>query len=173
MKKITSILIIAAITLSIFSATTVSALLPNPFCPEHHVYYNECGCDCICSVCGEVRNPALYICHNNCCPVCDNGGSFYLDCAHCGGKGISYVQCMICAHKDNVGTLWFMETTPVTTATTPPVTVAPPAEYTIDDALEILRCLAKLPSVYDNVEIKPTINNALNILRVLAKLDLD
>ncbi|MCL1866012.1 MAG: hypothetical protein FWF82_01220, partial [Oscillospiraceae bacterium] len=60
-----------------------------------------------------------------------------------------------------------------TTATTPPVTVAPPAEYTIYDALEILRCLAKLPSVYDNVEIKPVIGDALNILRVLAKLDLD
>ena len=46
-------------------------------------------------------------------------------------------------------------------------------DYTIYDALNILRYLAKLPSGYDGGEIKPTIDDALNILRVLAKLDLD
>jgi hypothetical protein len=41
----------------------------------------------------------------------------------------------------------------------------------INDVLEILKCLAKLPSEYDNSDLNPTMTDALNLLRYLAKLE--
>jgi hypothetical protein len=59
---------------------------------------------------------------------------------------------------------------------TPSVTTAADSSKTetispnITDALEILKSLAGLPSVFDNTEINPTINDALEILKKIANL---
>jgi Leucine-rich repeat (LRR) protein len=60
-------------------------------------------------------------------------------------------------------------TTQPPTTTTPPNT-SPPTDVTIKDALEILKYLAKLPSVFDGTGIRLDIGDALEILKHLAKL---
>ena len=40
----------------------------------------------------------------------------------------------------------------------------------IKDALEILKYLAKMESVYENTDVKPTMLDALDILKYLAKM---
>ncbi|MCL1866699.1 MAG: hypothetical protein FWF82_04750, partial [Oscillospiraceae bacterium] len=62
-------------------------------------------------------------------------------------------------------------TVSATSVTSATVTSSPTRSCDIGDALEILRCLAKLPSLYDTLDDKPTIEDALCVLKVLAKVE--